>query len=190
MSKKITNVKETISSAISARVVAAPQQDKKWEVEEKALTSDTVAQYLADTGVDIGFVAKVGIYAVQKARKLAQFAVGGRSALDPATRMILKAAHNLAAQGEVFSPKMQLAALSTQVEAEGLPVTKLGGRGSYTDRTASAQSQTTRQALVAMGMATLNDGGTKCLKVDFGHPVVRQALGIVDEQVVEEGASE
>lgn len=183
MTKQINTFKKSVADALKARAEAAdndanPGLAKKLMHEQKCLTTDTIATYFADEGLNFSFFSDAAIYMIQKARKIAQAAVGaGR--LDPYTTAILQNAQDLANEGCVMTPKLVQAALTADIEVDDSPnVVKMKHRQNYAIGTARSQANTSRQAMLNMGMAKIeNVEGRRCLSVDFEHPVVKKALG-------------
>jgi len=130
----------------------------------------------------------MALYAVQKIRKMAAFAAGERTSLDPMTTQILTSAAKLAREGVTFTPALQQATLSKSIECSDPGVAKLPTRSRYSKGTAMSQANTTRQALLEIGAANVETvNGTKnCLVLNDASPVIAKFFG-KDEAPAEEG---
>jgi len=184
MSKK-NDFATVVPAALEARAVEAEKAlntglAKKLRYEAGILGSEAVAKHFDGAEVSPNTVTGMAIYAIQKVRKLGRSAAGIKMEVDPYTIAILRAAQKLAADSVPFTPQLVQATLSADIEVTDSPaITKISKlRQAYSPGTARSQSNTSKQALVAAGMAKIDlVDGRKCLTVDMAHPLVARALG-------------
>ena len=181
--KQAPTFAETVIGICKKRAAAKPEQKAKWGIERAKLATALVGDHFAAQKISVAPLSTMALYAVQKVRKLAHFATGQKATIDPASMEILRAAKKLAKDGVTFTPELQRASLSKGVETTDAGVTKLPRRGNYTIGTAASQSQTTRQALEMMGLASVETyaGKKNCLVVDFEHETIVKLIGKFDE---------
>jgi hypothetical protein len=118
-------------------------------------------------GFEPDALSRLAIYATQKLRRIAAFAAGvGR--VDPFTETLVK---NARGTEGVLTGRAARASLSTKVDMrDGI---QLAHRRISTDGTASSQAGSSRQALAALGIATLGrDGRESVLNIDLEHPLL------------------
>ena len=94
-------------------------------------------------------------------------------ALNNCTQAFIANARKLAALGADFTNDLQLATVSAQVKCEKY-ASKLTRIKTISAGVASTQASITRQALIALGVATKYtiDGNVECLKINLEHPMI------------------
>jgi hypothetical protein len=177
-------LKEDVKAIIESRIATAGSNKSltsKFAYELGRFADDDLMAFFAEKGFGARPFKELSIYALQKFRKIAAYSIGKVTSIDPYTIAILKNAVDLDKAGVAFTPDLQVAALSTAFEVKDSDrVVKLKHRQRYSEGTAKSQSQTSRNALVELGMARKEKvtGNGYTLMVDLEHPIVRRVLGL------------
>lgn len=172
ISADVSSLIDRMTVALSKRAETARDAGneplaKKWERENASLTKPTIATALHGIGFDAAKLEKLAIYAAQKVRRIAG-ASAGEGRIDPFTIEIIR---NARTHDGALSGRAVRGALSTKVALpEGMT---LSSRRISSEGTASSQAGSSRQALAAMGLATVKrEGRDSVVSIEFDHPML------------------
>lgn len=196
----MTQTLQTLQNAINAQFDARREYEKsknidnltiikKFDKLQNQMQNETVLQYALDLNIDATFInvhkssaQRFNVYAVEKIVQFLNFLAERAHACDKYTLATLVNADKLAKKEVEFSTDYQLATCSDKYNSENINARNLSQRVNVSTSTCSTQSSSTRCALVALNLATVEkatQSASKKLTVALDNAHVQRALDLI-----------